>query len=1669
MQSETEDSPELMKPSDLCLPVAPNILHAECHTNASENKGCPVDERHKDLWRRILSFCDSTMMVSLRCTCQNMNTMVLESLREGVGFISPPSSNNPSAIFALTNGLMTREAPRVARGGTSVSLEEEFATRADIILRRDWCSSKEMEQRVSFTAARDGYVDAQALEREWLKLTQPRETRIRQKSLGTGEDRCMEEWLTYLNESRRAQFNIRHGLFNYYSTKGKPKSFFLPDGTLCVTQEEGAMQLISRRGSRSSHSKYRVNRKEENTQTVWSLQTAYFFDDGILSSFYDVYSGNIYIQTNENLWEVKLTTPSMIAVQQRVYSDDDHDKDDDKNENVRKTEIGYTMERRMLTEHISNTFKIDDSIPLPPYRWNSRNVRFAVKSILACDEERVDSPGPEEEEAAWGLEQGPQNTYIVYDGVDETQKVFLDSERCPYMVSSDLSMIYEQMRSELKRSLVEGTTVNERGAEGNEGSSHHSSTHSANGNDTRERDSSVVFHRADETTGCEAEETLVGMSSSPRKRSSPFAAPSFVPSESHPAEKLEVETRFVFTAFPGTSLLVGSGSMEEHLLIPQGNFTSSVTSGGIDYIVSRARCLSVGKFEKIVTTDRIPLCDKTVFDLNEEKNTISASCYHWILESEPSVEESEILVLASGSDDILSRVRVRRCLVSKLAKRSISTISGDDSSDVTAKLHKRQLWFLCRGYAYYISGTPEVLAHFPMRVCSFPRPWTTDLLAKLSYTRSDREESTFPPDLLRGSNGVEWRPRYDGHPYFSQPFLFYNFDRLTLCVPGYKKVVHSDDALRSPSGVCVGLTVRLDDLMITDPQSHRAISTVTRSHAQRYAQIVNQVSTLTISPTNAYFILATYDGRIILLAPSLTSLDLDSPRRESEGDEKEDISQMPTATARSASTHSAAEEPMETSGMKEGGGETFSAVAGGNEVQRAPLPSNNNDDDDDLIFVMEEENNEVENEVDANREKSSSVSSGKGESGFIGFAGTTCDTYHTRHYRCTSVSSSVSSSSSSLSEQEGVGLLGNSSRRPGQTQESSSRKCRLEMDDLFGPGYRRDQTLQYIQRQYPSIMDQWDRQIRKPRSSAESSLEATQEYTSLRFFLRVPLYACFLKVERDSPRVSFIKEMHADGWKLTTLNSYFDIVIYDLSALQPEGHYPHRQQNVPDDNTEARRRLQYPCIIPLISLGLLSRPTRSITDASRLERSLFSLTSATYQSKLYPSIEWQNGMLLLNTSMQLLCNTFLLDFSASYDLPSFLKEKLPSSSWSTVHGPLPQSASCSTTMKEMQSWLGKHDKKIKGYQADIHRLVVQCSQYREPENEDLFGLSTTEIESTDYYPLDLLCCADAKEGGLQKYISYDAFIDAQKSTAIPLNASLNVVSLMTDLTGHPPHFKSLKTEYGMFLLYNLISPFCLLLLIPYVILNAVNLSSKKKVMPYLGVFPFILPTYILLISIQSISSFHRPFRTVIQYIIYAIITLLLAVFPLLFALKHDEYLPEAVTWWEISLTVVAATLLFIPFVIWDLNQPDQESPTIASYAGLFLFALVEFLLAIYFDFHSPSNPAAPLFPLPVAFLPLFLALAAFLFFRVKEEFLDEVEIFLKCVALIIGALFLFFILFPTILFIVNYSDFWRWYNNPTSQKPSCVVPAIFISIAIGFGAVLLGLAWIRIVVTICDE
>lgn len=982
-----------------------------------------------------------------------------------------------------------------------------------------------------------------------------------------------------------------------------------------------------------------------------------------------------------------------------------------------------------------------------------------------------------------------------------------------------------------------------------------------------------------------------------------------------------VVNHFTFTSFPPTTLLLAQAFSTAQLFISQVGLTRVAD---LNFSVSEMMLLSISPFVATYNTsaeEKDRGCKDAVYNLSKLSSCALPSEFSSLRSDFRDVEECEIIIAGGVHYPFISRVRLRRCLVEKIG------FSSSSKEGMTT-----QNWYLLRGYWYYVVNEAEMEGQSQ---CLFtfvvaPRLWLPQLQERLLNGASEGE-------LSRGSNRVQWRPRYDGHYYFNKPF-FLTTKSASLQVTALHSVPDTEDDAESTAKE---LTVQFSELLLPeeDPSS-------IPMHGQRYQQLFENVSSCAVSPTNAFFVFTTITGQILLAAPPLSTQVTDT-----------DINHLPHSTSEAdhpaPSAHSSARE--------------------------------------------------------SDSEPSSPASVAKSVSSFIGFGGAEVTVSVPRHYRTTSIPSTDEDR-----EEEGI--------------EQSSSSGRVDPESVFGTRFRLDPVLQFIQGTYPSVIDVWSRQC--------DTTEADTTAPSLASILRLPLFVCFLKVEQDVAGAPSVIEVHLDDWKLTTLNAALDVVVYDMSSVYPTSRSGAKPLN------------SYPAIRPLYSMGLFSKPCRPLLSKSKIEKLLTTmLLSASI--RIRPMLEWQDGVMIVNTPFASIRNAFLVDSYPTFCIPSVLRDESNSVySMCKQNGISADSASRASALKQ---WRDTRERDmaecVRQVEADIREFRNHC----ERETED------DEIAVDDFYLLDLVgFCGECEPMGYALFSDYinDSRFDG--TIASPVS------------TLHPPHFGCFHTELLKVLLCTVLIPFCILFFAVYVMLNAANLSGTKLV-PYVAILPFSFPLLFLLWLVNEREEVHIPFQAAVHCIRVIRIPILFGVYFLLFALKHDDYLPDGMTWLSISMVVVGATALLLVEGTITFFQDGKLSSDYLSICLLPPSTITIILLSIYFDSPSSSNPATGKFPLAVAFIPLFLVFAVFFFFVAVEEFWNE-TIAHKVFFVFRFALHFMVSVFPLILFILKFGKYWEWVEHPERTKqPSCIISAVLLCLPLIFTVLMTTKSCIETLLIICSR
>lgn len=1432
----------------------PNVVVPTSSPSTAVNRGGMLSLA---VWSNLLKFCDLGLLMTLRSTSLQMNNMFLAQLCSEVGS-SDALGYTDHVIPRLTAGLRCRESCVAS----DYPLEYHLARAAERQLRNKYVSLHEMNDRLEELGAEKKHVGPEEIGtvvssvREQDESTQQHQEEIFK--------RCATEWLAFLGDLRRHRYNICHGLFNSYSLRVKGSCFLLPDDTLCVVDEaSSALWFYSRQKGGISLFSYDdgchndKRREDQNLRAEWYLEKVSYFDE-MVSAFYDRYLNAIFVTTKSQVFKLNVVTPRMRRLDCRIQG--------------KQVKIEYSIAKRKLKAPIGIS-NIVDSLALPSYSWGRMEVLHAVQAV---NDYCASAIGPMENESTDERDL-IDDVFIVYDNEERTDVLFPRSKTCPFAYSNNIRGVHEAAQREIRASTTSG------------GASAATSSVVQN----------TSFHSSEST---DADERLT---------TSPFASPPR-PVPSNPGGETRVTNSFVFTTFPRTTLMACIGLGEAHLLVSQLGFThAGSTEVGLSF--DNVKFLSVPRFQKAIAQDIqvIPHCEDAVVDFDHEPS-LRSSQIKWIPETaQGDVEESNVLAVCCGAyTNAIMKFKVYRCTVSK-AGRCVDSVFQIDTGG-NSVLHLKQKWTLSRGYWYFASKNVEPLMQFVSSSYCSPRPWLPchQEMAGQQVAAGGGEQRS----LSRGSSGVEWRPKYDGHPYFSKPFL------LKVSLGVLSLVSFSGIAESRVGGVFESDDQRLVINFSERIHSRNAPNTIIEEHMKRYAQLMDNVSAVGISPTNAYFVVSTTSGRLLLLAPDVKWRKLETRDSSSDGS---------TATKKANSEWNTGEKTV--------------AAAGGH-----------GDADD---GTTERQN------------------------GFIGFGGSRNYSFFPRHYHSTPVTFSPT-------EEE--------------VPKSAETSMQVDVNSLFGTKYSEDAALAYIQNTYKSVVEQWEDQIPSEGNDVEERVRTSS-------FLRLPVYSCFLKVQRHAEGTPVVKEIHLDEWKLTTLNKAMDILVYDMSCLRPS-------------QTSGAPAFKFPAIVPLFSVGLFSKLFRRVSSRSydRMLLSLFEDTS--------PQLEWHNGILLVRAIASTVRNNYIVDFSPSFFIPSNCDDQskerasLPSYVKDGKSHPKAMSSQLFSKMRKLDVVWMKH-------MTDSISYVTALTQKHEWNATLPRVVSTQEISIGDYYPLDVFSCFSTE----QWRTTYDTFAAATADKHFPFDEKKIQPC-------DPPHFRALKPNYNIFLFEALLQFLAILLVAPYLLLNAFNSSGTATFMPFWGIFPFILPFSLLVVVNVEHGVLRAAFRRRKLFLHRASLFLLLVALPLLFALKNDGILPAQVKWWHISFTAVAASVLSLLGSLWVFFGPER---VVISHAQLIVLVCTVtcVLTGVYFDFPSATDPERGILPLGVAFIPVFVCGGLFLIFSLRDLFLYSGCVI--CCAIVLRFIIIFFlVIFPSILFVVNYSKWWKWRADPENNKqPNCIAPA----------------------------
>eukprot|EP00796_Vickermania_ingenoplastis_P001315 gene1314-763_t len=1438
---------------------------------------------NSDVWRRVLTFCDAPTIAVARCVAREINNILLEELERNIGWRRIKISTSKGCLSptsrVLVSGLECRDG---CVDCSSQWLEQSLSRCADAVAGARIKGFKAVERRIATIVASKQTSSAEVE----LNFGQNAATENEEKVLEAAYQQHANEWLGYINDLRRAQHNIRHGLFNSYSLSTTAFAFFLPDGTLVAAEGEQVLFLSRQKDCFDGMFRFNDGRDGEHSRhgealrSRWILEKAYQLDSLVISARYEPYSKSIDVATEDGIVRLKVFTPRMRAMRARLEGQ------------PLDSPMPYVIDSSY--DWGLQGVETVDSMALPSYAWTPRGLYFAMEAIGSSETSvRKAQVGRErgEQHAAPKLRvpADDDSICVIYDDVDVTSSV-VASNGCKKFCRATLNTLYTVVGNEINASLSEEAPANPNGT----------SNHSGAARDIHEE-------------GC---------------ATSPFdtTIDTSFPLDTPRAEEVEISKAFVFTSMPRTTLVLMAGS-NGMVGLESRNACAEVEM--VCGASEDARLLSVSRFKKLPpgSVARVPTCEKKVELLSGKQQRISLPAVQWDLDQSTSgdVEECEVLVATLDAGVKIARIKLRRCLVSKIGKHVENTFTT--GGDGQLMVHVTQTWYFLKGFYYFWApNSAETLRTIssPTSMLVAPRPWLPELQDQLH--RGVSEEL-----LLRcGSNGVQWCPKLDGHPYFPKPFVLQCRDGLTIWC--------SESEGRGEKGTVLALGEA-----ITKPN----IPIRTRIHSRRYATLMGSARCCAISPISAFFVFATRRGDIVMAAPLLSA--------------------APPSTSVNPTSDK-----------------------GGNCLSCSSASSSTSE---------------------AESEASSSSASDPQPARPTGFSDSRGWKLCERHYRCTESSLTPEDLDVEMNDEPGV--------------ERHSTKGPVSCDAVFGSLFRRDPVLRYIQNRFPSLTTLWEQQItRKEWDGAD--LQTNTEVISC---LRLPLYVCYLKMDPvDKQYMPAIVSMAVDGWKLTTLNKAFDAVIYEMTGLQPSSAH---------DTSGCL----YPRMTPLFSVGLFSRPLDYL-HCSKFQLALLELLG---KGRRMDGMRWHDGVLLLQTGLEDSTNAFLLDFSPVFHPPEFVKRELKSSPLGidllkSEHGPSAHSMRCPGA-RQMRTWTSDYGRAIesgKQYWKRVahNRIAGVAAGLTDAESED-DGAAIAALDyflEEHYHLLDLL--AHWLPG--EPAFSYPEF-----------HKSLTDGAMRYRMLSHydhalPPHFHVMNTQHWTKQWLTVLFMVSYFLIIPYIALNAANLSETSTVMPYWGTLFFVLPLCAALIcvgwyTVPSYEPFHK--RLVLGCSMDGILGIIMTV---LFALKHDGVIPDTVRWWEISMIPAASLVLYIMTFVWNVRQPHKKNVVKEAllYPPFYVIPFVV-LCSLYFDYSSPSHPEEGLFPLAVAFIPLFAFCAVLAFFEVRDSLLSHEGVLLRFVCGLRIFILLFCLVFPLLIFVVNYSRYWKWVADPLgTKKPSCIAPAV---------------------------
>nr|CCC94249.1 conserved hypothetical protein [Trypanosoma congolense IL3000] len=790
----------------------------------------------------IMNFLPSRSILKMRAVCRSFNDVFLtNSIQDTLALSFPRCTVEPTVGF---------------KSITEVMREREAALRNKERMWSKWLSSylvSWLKSRGNMRESREVTLEGQRL---WIQLERAREL----CHLAT------EEWLGFLVDSRRAQYNIRRNWFNPttlgFSARNGVTPIFLADGTLCVNNPRHVVTFYAKRGTASSPCRgldskkllSTLSRVADSLREQWAPLDELVFNAHVCLMYYDPYADVIHISLKNGLctmWRVSTTKVEEAASRSGA---DAEPEGPPPHRTWRKTRhfcrsvqskievVGsYNISSDFLASCVTVT---RDSIGLKDYLWSEDEIMAKTRLLGECPDKDA------------------SRIIVARHGRDVSSSFLPKSEGSGAHLTredvSALNILHKQLSS----------------ASNNVGRNHLSSTRNegpaptprrtsvANGTpNTNNRDVENIDAAGNSDNHHNGNNSAHGEGESPaaigeNNRSfellfadNPHAARRSIPTEVtiSPTE-VAIGDRTLARTRPSNT--EGSTEKVDTRRYVFGTFNEgarimcavAVTHEMVSFIVTPCSCKTLGiSYSVGVNTMRI--ISSPSFKRPE------------VLTSD-DCEEGEILFACASQHNILicqqklfRRIEEVEMLV--IHPRRTDSSELEDGTDRDNRRHGT--WYFLKGYSYHASMAllrPLLeVSSLMLQAVVAPRPIVPEyleLFKKLSKKEDNVGKSWCQQDHANEPHKTSWwYPQRDGHPYFQKPFVLF-ISKLV----GYLLTSCRDN------------NTNIEGNSTDTPRHFQSFPFFDGIAAKRL-----NPSAIALSPTHAFFVLGMENGSILLVSP----------------------------------------------------------------------------------------------------------------------------------------------------------------------------------------------------------------------------------------------------------------------------------------------------------------------------------------------------------------------------------------------------------------------------------------------------------------------------------------------------------------------------------------------------------------------------------------------------------------------------------------------------------------------------------------------------------------------------------------------------------------------------------------------------------------------------------